>query len=1149
MKKTLLLLSVFFCALSLYAIDPIVKFYLNDGSQAKEYKIANIGNIGFIKGQNAGLMRIFTKDSLQSKFYISDIDSIIIVDLFGEPGILRVYSSLEISNLKLMDIDSVVFYASDARIINGWVTDLIINRDQLIVSSFNDFNRKIGIDGDFIIRIPNNNLPQIIFLKNQQDSAIGASIIKTTDLVCNINSKSTASVIIFLNTMMAGVSLDSMKDNVVDFINNLGETSWIANRIEQFQNEGLSYTNTMDDTLKPVLEMAVSKVYEFITGKKPEILRKINKINKNFDVLLNDLKVLPIEESGIKVEANSNQDGFVQVKITNNRKRHINIRTNALPGEVFQVGPLKANSSLLGSLLDEQFENPKILNIKISNGFTIEACGPAFGYNIIGYDHNDNFYLDPYFRTVASMAMPAIDCIISGYFGKLDPKNMELYQEIIDFIYTNSNRILAKSEIQEKLAKNDIPGACLETAKLITTDKELIEVIAKVFSISISEEVINRIVAFSTALCNSLDFLGIYFDLWWINEYSTFFVLPDVTKDLEKPIIKINSIVPNNNKVAPLNYVNISTTLSDNLKLSKAHLYVDNDNNTKPYQTEDLLDQNIKTKDIQFNWMANKILGYHKLRLTVYDEYGNRTDETINIEVTNSPNDITKPTVELTAPTETTIPQGSNVTAKIHLTDDSSIQFWKISVENQTTKKNETIAKETLSNAQKDITREILVNTSKYPVGTVLRFYIAAGDGNFNQTTITKDFTVTNNQIPTQGLVAYYPFNGNANDESGNGQNGIVNGASLVKDRFGQDNKAYSFNGVTNNIEIKNSSSLQLTSAFTMSFWVNINNWWGGEWAPFLFKGDKIKSPIYGIATHKTDGWNLVINTTNNVSKPKLATLNSKKWYHIAWVWDGNNSSLYIDNKKYILNNYQGSQTNNSGSLYFGYAANPSAGVWYNGLMDDIRIYNNALSDSEISALYNENSSIIPNYESVVIGAQEWMKKNLDVSTYRNGDPIPQVTDPTAWANLTTGAWCYYNNDPNNATTYGKLYNWYAVIDPRGLAPMGWHIPTNSEFNNLSNFLGGDNAAGGKMKESGNSHWKSPNTGATNTSGFTGLPGGYRIYDGKFDLIGYFGSWWSATELNATNGNARSLNYNQNGVASSGGANKKDGNSVRCIKD
>ncbi len=184
----------------------------------------------------------------------------------------------------------------------------------------------------------------------------------------------------------------------------------------------------------------------------------------------------------------------------------------------------------------------------------------------------------------------------------------------------------------------------------------------------------------------------------------------------------------------------------------------------------------------------------------------------------------------------------------------------------------------------------------------------------------------------------------------------------------------------------------------------------------------------------------------------------------------------------------------------------------------------------------------------VQIGTQIWMTKNLNVSRYRNGDPIPQVTDPTQWASLTTGAWCYYNNDMANGPIYGKLYNWYAVNDPRGLAPLGWHIPSDAEWTTLSNFLGGINLAGGKMKAT-NTLWNNPNTSATNSCGFTGLPGAGRSnFNGVFYTVGRNGSWWSSSEDDPFFVWYRSLRYN-NGNLERSNIPKTEGMSVRCIKD
>jgi uncharacterized protein (TIGR02145 family) len=159
------------------------------------------------------------------------------------------------------------------------------------------------------------------------------------------------------------------------------------------------------------------------------------------------------------------------------------------------------------------------------------------------------------------------------------------------------------------------------------------------------------------------------------------------------------------------------------------------------------------------------------------------------------------------------------------------------------------------------------------------------------------------------------------------------------------------------------------------------------------------------------------------------------------------------------------------------------------------------------------SSFIKANCQSTVkIGNQTWTTKNLDVSKYRNGDEIPRVDDPLSWSKLTYGAWCYYENNDSNGITYGKLYNLYAVLDPRGLAPAGFHIPSDKDWNALTDYLGGKEEAGVKMKEAGTTHWPRPNTGATNSSGFTGLPAGYRDDNGVFVSMGVNGFWWSSTE-------------------------------------
>ena len=222
----------------------------------------------------------------------------------------------------------------------------------------------------------------------------------------------------------------------------------------------------------------------------------------------------------------------------------------------------------------------------------------------------------------------------------------------------------------------------------------------------------------------------------------------------------------------------------------------------------------------------------------------------------------------------------------------------------------------------------------------------------------------------------------------------------------------------------------------------------------------------------------------------------------------------------------------------------PAAGlVIFNNTTNNLQLYNGT---GWVSLTTPSNTAIF--LPTIVIGTQQWMNKNLDVAFYRNGEPIPQVTDATAWAALTTGAWCYYNNDPIQGNKYGKLYNWYAVNDPRGLAPQGWHIPSDAEWTILETTLGGSSVAGGKMKEAGIVNWTSPNTAGNNNSGFVALPGGYRISSGTFSNLGISGYWWSASENLISFAWSRNL-FNNVGDINKGYVNKQFGFSVRCLRD
>lgn len=201
-------------------------------------------------------------------------------------------------------------------------------------------------------------------------------------------------------------------------------------------------------------------------------------------------------------------------------------------------------------------------------------------------------------------------------------------------------------------------------------------------------------------------------------------------------------------------------------------------------------------------------------------------------------------------------------------------------------------------------------------------------------------------------------------------------------------------------------------------------------------------------------------------------------------------------------------------------------------------------------------------YQTVKIGSQTWMKENLAVIHYRNGDPVLNIINDSLWVTSDSGAYCNFNNDESYIKTYGRLYNWYAVNDTRMLSPAGWHIPTDEEWKQLEIFLGltheqadsidcfRGTTEGGKMKEPGNLHWRDPNSGATNSSGFSSLPGGARYVD-SFTYFTFYGFWWTATKTNFNQSIYRALSYNESRIGRNyyGPDNRALGLSIRCVKD
>jgi uncharacterized protein (TIGR02145 family) len=233
------------------------------------------------------------------------------------------------------------------------------------------------------------------------------------------------------------------------------------------------------------------------------------------------------------------------------------------------------------------------------------------------------------------------------------------------------------------------------------------------------------------------------------------------------------------------------------------------------------------------------------------------------------------------------------------------------------------------------------------------------------------------------------------------------------------------------------------------------------------------------------------------------------------------------------------------------------------GLTPDTTYYVRAYATNSAEASYGENLSFATAvvdvvedqvadldgniYNTVQIGSQEWTVENLRTTRYANGDSIPNVTDGPEWNGLMTGAWAHYDNELQHDAFFGKLYNWYAAEDDRDLCPSGWHMPNENEWTELTDFLGGVDVAGGPMKaigtlEAGTGLWLDPNTDATNSSGFAGLPGGAR-YGGNFFDINRHAMWWATTPTRF-----RRVEHDNGGVVKNHAA-ASSGLSVRCVRD
>ena len=436
--------------------------------------------------------------------------------------------------------------------------------------------------------------------------------------------------------------------------------------------------------------------------------------------------------------------------------------------------------------------------------------------------------------------------------------------------------------------------------------------------------------------------------------------------------------------------------------------------------------------------------------------------------------------------------------------------------------------------------------------------------------------------VPRSGLVAWYPFNGNANDESGNGLNGKVDKAILTKDRFGILNKAYYFDSsrVITIPETVNKNLFPLS----VSLWVRIDtskvsglgNLFGkyiaASWNGFLIQTMRRVDSV-GNVTFKIVPW--YIRDANNrllglYGEEDFATdLIPGKWHHFVFTVGKDKGAAYLDGKLFDTHLWTGNSGESTnpflwqiGGLY---------NDWFKGNLDDIGVWNRELTSEEVKNLYDGESttgqpcSSSPTvkdidgntYNTLQIGEQCWTKENLKVTKYNDGSTIPlDNSGGTAgngsgqtWSTLKTGARTVYGHDNNNLSTYGYLYNGYVVGDNRGICPKGWHIPSLSEWNSLINYVGGAVNAMVNLKSSDSLLWSSPNNiKGTNSSGFSALPGGLR-HAGGFGYINWDALWWTSSTTGDRLHYAAMRNSVYNDRIFTFPDDKSYGFSIRCLRD
>lgn len=384
-----------------------------------------------------------------------------------------------------------------------------------------------------------------------------------------------------------------------------------------------------------------------------------------------------------------------------------------------------------------------------------------------------------------------------------------------------------------------------------------------------------------------------------------------------------------------------------------------------------------------------------------------------------------------------------------------------------------------------------------------------------------KSFSQLPNDLPKDGLILYWPFNGNANDASGNGNNGSVNGATLTTDRFGINNAAYKFNGASS-IFLSNFNSIIGNSAFSVSFWVKPNGtgWMVAFGTSSNGNGFNCGNKRQGSNSFDAQIWKYDYSSNQSTDIPQ------NEYTYLTIVYGNNNMKVYKNGKlatseivNYVTTNIRG------GVLQIGKQIDFNE--YFIGDIDDIGIWNRVLNQQEIEQIYNSSSPI----KTISIGSQIWMQEDINTTIYNNGDFIFEAKTEKDWETAGKEKIGCFRKLKNGSI----IYNGYAILDSRGIAPNGFKIPSSFDFKKLIDFLGGGAGSEGKAAMSlAKYNWsiedwneklqslEDKEIKGNNKSGFSAKPSGFSRSDGS----GYGGEWddncsfwWTFTKNNTDDSN------------------------------